>query len=51
MSNMNLDSIDRRLLNLVQVAFPLTKEPYTDLGVRLGIDGDEVIHRIEQLKT
>lgn len=47
---MNLDSIDRKLLNLVQVEFPLTKEPYTDLGVRLGIDGDEVIHRIEQLK-
>jgi len=51
MSNMNLDSIDRKLLNLVQVEFPLTKEPYADLGVRLGIDGDEVIHRIEQLKT
>ncbi|TET41826.1 MAG: Lrp/AsnC family transcriptional regulator [Dehalococcoidia bacterium] len=51
MSNMNLDSIDRKLLNLVQVEFPLTKEPYADLGARLGIGGDEVIHRIEQLKA
>lgn len=48
---MNLDSIDRKLLNLVQREFPLTEEPYADLGQRLGIDGDEVIHRIEQLKT
>ncbi|MFQ6122623.1 MAG: Lrp/AsnC family transcriptional regulator, partial [Dehalococcoidales bacterium] len=48
---MNLDSIDRKLLNLVQAEFPLTREPYADLGVRLGIGEDEVIHRIEQLKV
>jgi DNA-binding Lrp family transcriptional regulator len=47
---MHLDSIDKKLLNLVQVEFPLTREPYADLGVQLGIDGDEVIRRIEQLK-
>ena len=48
---MYLDSIDRKLLNLVQAEFPLTREPYADLGLQLGIDGDEVIHRIEQLKA
>ncbi len=48
---MHLDSIDKKLLNLVQAEFPLTKEPYADLGLRLGIGGDEVIHRIEQLKA
>jgi DNA-binding Lrp family transcriptional regulator len=48
---MNLDNIDGKLLNLVQTEFPLTREPYADLGVRLGIDGDEVIHRIEQLRA
>ena len=42
---------DRKLLNLVQIKFPLTTEPYTDLGLRLGIDGDEVLHRINQLKA
>jgi len=48
---MHLDSIDRKLLNLVQAEFPLTREPYADLGLQLGIDRDEVIHRIEQLKA
>jgi len=48
---MHLDSIDRKLLNLMQAQFPLTKEPYGDLGPQLGIGGDEVIHRIEQLKA
>lgn len=48
---MNLDSLDLKLLNLVQVEFPLTREPYADLGLRLGIDGDEVLHRIKQLKA
>ncbi len=48
---MNLDGIDRRLLNIVQVEFPLTSQPYDDLGLRLGIDRDEVMRRIEQLKV
>ena len=48
---MYLDSIDKKLLNLVQVEFPLTKEPYANLGLQLGIDRDEVIYRIEQLKA
>lgn len=51
MNRVYLDSIDRKLLNLVQVRFPLTAEPYADLGTPLGISGDEVIHRIRQLKT
>jgi len=48
---MHLDSIDNKLLNLVQVEFPLTSEPYSALGQRLGIDGSEVISRIKQLKA
>src|SRR3972149_576846 len=51
MSSMKLDSIDRKLLNLLQAEFPLTVEPYAELGWQLGIDGEEVIHRIEQLKV
>ena len=51
MSKMSLDNIDRKLLNLLQAEFPLTEEPYTDVGLRVGIDGDEVVHRIEQLKS
>ena len=47
---MHLDSIDKKLLNLVQAEFPLTNEPYSALGQRLGIDGSEVIPRIKRLK-
>jgi len=48
---MYLDGIDKKILNLVQTEFPLTREPYAYLGRQLGIDGNEVIHRIEQLKA
>ncbi len=48
---MNLSSIDRKLLNLLQAEFPLSSEPYAALGLRLDIDRDEIIHRIEQLKA
>ncbi len=51
MSNINLDAIDRKLLNLIQIEFPLTDEPYNELGLKLGIDGDEVIRRIKQQKA
>jgi len=48
---MALDSIDQKLLNLVQAEFPLTREPYADIGQKLGIDGEEVICRLKQLKA
>ncbi|MCL5985235.1 MAG: AsnC family transcriptional regulator [Actinobacteria bacterium] len=48
---MYLDSVDKKILNLVQTQFPLTSEPYADLGASLGIDANEVICRIEQLKV
>ncbi len=46
-----LDDIDLKLIGRLQAAFPLTREPYADLGLELGIDGAEVIHRIEGLKA
>ena len=51
MVSTNLNGIDRKLLNLLQAEFPLTVEPYADLGLQLGIEADEVLHRIGQLKT
>lgn len=48
---MYLDSIDKNIINLVQVQFPLTRQPYADLGRRLGIAGSEVVHRLQQLKA
>jgi siroheme decarboxylase len=46
-----LDAISQRLLGLLQSEFPMTPEPYADLGAKLGIAGAEVISRIEQMKA
>ncbi len=51
MSEANLDHIDRKLLDRLQKEFPLVEEPYAELGGQLGIGGEEVIHRIERLKS
>ncbi|MFC2066069.1 AsnC family transcriptional regulator [Chloroflexota bacterium] len=47
---MRLDSIDQRLLGMLQVKFPLTSKPYADLGLGMGISEDEVIRRIKRMK-
>ncbi len=47
---MPLDSIDRKLLNLLQNEFPLEREPYAAIGLRLHIDAGTVLERIERLK-
>ncbi len=46
---MQLDHIDRRLLNLVQTDFPICPEPYRVLGEKLGITEQEVLNRLERL--
>ncbi len=48
---MLLDALDRKLLNTIQTDFPLTEQPYLDIGNCLGIGADEVIRRIEHLKS
>ena len=48
---MNLSRIDRKLFDLLQVKFPLTKHPYADIGLSLGINEEEVIAQIKQLKA
>ncbi len=45
-----LDISDRKLLNLIQTEFPLTKEPFANLAQRLGANVDEVVQSIAQLK-
>lgn len=46
-----LDDTDRKLVSLIQGDFPLSGEPFLTLGERLGISGEQVIHRIEKLKN
>ena len=45
-----MDLIDRKLLNLVQGAFPLVKCPYLALGQELEISEQDVIDRLTELK-
>ena len=46
-----MDSVDRRLMNLIQRNFPLTPDPFTQIGRQLGLSEDEIIQRIKRLKT
>lgn len=46
-----MDELDRRLLNLIQEDFPLTAEPFAELGEALGIDAAEVLERIGRLRA
>jgi siroheme decarboxylase len=45
-----LDQIDKELLNLIQVAFPLEPRPFAFLADKLGIGEDDVIARLAALK-
>jgi DNA-binding Lrp family transcriptional regulator len=47
----NIDNVDKKLLNIIQAEFPLSREPFADLGLRLNINCNEVIKRIERLKA
>ena len=47
----NMDTVDKQLLNLIQSDFPITSEPYKEIGIKLGISESEVIQRLTNLKT
>jgi len=44
-----LDEIDKKILNTIQLDFPLVKTPFRELGESLGVDESEVISRIKRL--
>ena len=46
-----LDAIDRTILNELQSNFPLTHQPFTEVGRDLGISEQELIDRIRRLRT
>ena len=45
-----MDSIDRRLLDLLQVSFPLAPRPFAVLGVQMGCSEDQVLALVRRLK-
>lgn len=45
-----MDELDRRLLNIIQNDFPLTRRPFARLGEQLSASEDVIVARIGQLK-
>jgi DNA-binding Lrp family transcriptional regulator len=46
-----LDDVDKGLLNLIQVAFPIEARPFAVLADKVGVDEADVIGRLERLKA
>lgn len=49
MDDIKLDEIDKRLLQLIQDEFPITRRPWKELGEKLNITEDEVLSRLRNL--
>ncbi|MCE1237207.1 MAG: AsnC family transcriptional regulator [Hyphomicrobiales bacterium] len=45
----DLDAVDRRIVNSLQGGFPLTSRPYAAAAEALGLDEDELIARLKRL--
>jgi len=45
-----LDALDRALLEPMQAAFPLSSRPYRDLGSTAGLEENDVLVRVRRLK-
>jgi DNA-binding Lrp family transcriptional regulator len=45
-----LDALDRRILNALQDGFPLVPEPFAAVAAGLGIGADELVARLARMK-
>lgn len=45
-----LDNIDKRILNMIQMEFPLVSRPFKVIGNQLNLEESEVISRIKRLQ-
>ncbi len=50
-SKISLDEIDKKILNAIQLDFPLVHRPFRELGDRLGLKEEDVIKRIKRLQA
>ena len=46
-----MDTLDRRLLDIIQTDFPLVSRPYAELGRRLGVSEEEALERVRALRA
>ena len=46
-----MDSTDKEILNRIQGDFPLSIDPWGDIGREVGLEGDEILNRVKRLKT
>jgi siroheme decarboxylase len=46
-----MDPLDRDLLAVLEEGLPVIPEPFADIGRRLGIPEDEVLKRLQRLKS
>ncbi len=46
----SLDDVDKKILNAIQIDFPLVNKPFKELGKNLGLEEDDVIRRIQRLQ-
>lgn len=44
-----MDSLDERILNMLQGSFPVSEEPYSEIGRELGIPAAEALRRVRRL--
>ncbi|HLV31405.1 MAG TPA: AsnC family transcriptional regulator [Chitinispirillaceae bacterium] len=45
-----MDKVDRKILDILQTGFPLCVNPWSSIGIKLGISEDDVLQRIKILK-
>lgn len=46
---MELDKMDRELLNIIQTGLPICREPYCELAEKLGTTAEDVMARLQRL--
>jgi len=44
-----MDSLDRKIINLLQKGFPLSEQPYLEVAQQLGIEEETLIERLSHL--
>jgi DNA-binding Lrp family transcriptional regulator len=48
---LKINKVDKKILDIIQLEFPLSMEPFSELGIKLRISDDQVIDRIKKLKA